>query len=121
MSSRFTPRLNPPLPDGLDRLFSAVLSDALDANGVTDQVMSSRMRPLDESLTLWGRARTGAFMEVPYVAEGVNPYELEIAIVDDLKPGDIAVFACGGSTRIAPVGIALDNRRCGCGLNGRAS
>ncbi len=28
-------------------------------------------------------------------------------VVDDLKPGDVAVFACGGSTRIAPWGSLL--------------
>ena len=38
---------------------------------------------------------------------GRKPYELEIAIVDDLKPGDVAVFACGGSSRIAPWGSLL--------------
>ena len=37
----------------------------------------------------------------------VNAYELEIALVDDLKPGDIAVFGCGGSSRIAPWGELL--------------
>ena len=69
--------------------------------------MSPRMRPLDDGLKLCGRARTGQYMEVPYVADGVNPYELEIAIVDDLKPGDVAVFSCGGSSRIAPWGSLL--------------
>jgi len=103
----FTPRQNPPLPEGWDKLYSAVLSDSLDAVGVWNQAMTSRIRPLDESLKLCGRARTGQYMEVPYVAEGVNPYELEIAIVDDLKPGDVAVFACGGSSRIAPWGSLL--------------
>ena len=41
-------------------------------------------------------------------SEGENPYELEIRLVDDLKPGDVAVFACGGPTdRIAPWGELL--------------
>ena len=103
----FTPRQNPPLPQGWERLFTAVLSDALDACGAPGQAMSPRMRPLDDTLKMCGRARTGAYMEVPYVTEGVNPYELEIALVDDLKPGDIAVFGCGGSARIAPWGSLL--------------
>jgi regulator of RNase E activity RraA len=46
-------------------------------------------------------------MEVASIEPGVNPYELEIAIVDDLREGDIAVFACGGSSRIAPWGSLL--------------
>ncbi|MBN9311027.1 MAG: RraA family protein [Devosia sp.] len=69
--------------------------------------MSARIRPLDDALRLCGRARTAQYMEVPFVEEGTNPYELEIAIVDDLKPGDVAVFSCGGSSRIAPWGSLL--------------
>lgn len=107
MTSQFIPRQNPPLPKGWEQLYSAVLSDALDAVGIWNQAMSPRMRPLDETLKLCGRARTGQYMEVPYVAEGTNPYELEIAIVDDLKPGDVVVFSCGGSSRIAPWGSLL--------------
>jgi 4-hydroxy-4-methyl-2-oxoglutarate aldolase len=107
VTSVFTPRQNPPLPENSQALYSAVLSDALDAAGLWNQAMTSRIRPLDEKLKLCGRARTGQYMEVPYVEDGVNPYELEIAIVDDLKPGDVAVFACGGSSRIAPWGSLL--------------
>lgn len=107
VTAPFTPRQNPPLPAGWEHLFAAVVSDALDTVGMPGQAMSPRMRPLDDNLKLVGRARTGAYMEVPFVAEGVNPYELEIAIVDDLKPGDIAVFSCGGSNRIAPWGSLL--------------
>jgi 4-hydroxy-4-methyl-2-oxoglutarate aldolase len=99
---------NPGLfPPGWEKLFTAVLSDALDAAGCRSQAMSPAIRPLDETLRLCGRARTGLYTEVDNVAEGENPYELEIAIVDDLKPGDVAVFACGGSTRIAPWGSLL--------------
>ena len=107
MTVQFVPRQNPPLPQDWQLLYSAVLSDALDAIGVWHQAMSPKIRPLDESLKLCGRARTGQYMEVPFVTEGVNPYELEIAIVDDLKPGDVAMFSCGGSSRIAPWGSLL--------------
>ena len=44
---------------------------------------------------------------MPYASEGINPYRLEIALVDDLQKNDVAVFACGGSTRIAPRGSLL--------------
>jgi len=100
-------RRNAPLPDGWDQLFSALLSDSLDAIGVPGQAMSAGIRPLDETLKLCGRARTGQYAEMPYLVDGANPYELEIAIVDDLKPGDVAVFSCGGSSRIAPWGGLL--------------
>jgi regulator of RNase E activity RraA len=105
--TQFISRKNAPLPANWDQLFAAVLSDALDACGVTNQAMSPRIRPLDEQLKMCGRARTGIYMETAHVEPGTNPYELEIAIVDDLKPGDVAVFACGGSSRIAPWGSLL--------------
>ena len=65
-------------------LFSAVLSDCLDQCGVTKQALPARIRPLDLSSVMVGRARTAAFMEVYHVADGVNPYELEIALIDSL-------------------------------------
>lgn len=100
-------RRNAPLPAHWDQLYSAVLSDALDAVGIMTQAMPPSIRPLDDGLKLCGRARTGIYMETASVEPGINPYELEIAIVDDLKPGDVAVFACGGSSRIAPWGSLL--------------
>jgi regulator of RNase E activity RraA len=103
----FQSRQNAPLPEGWETLFAAVLSDALDTVGLRDQAMSPAIRPLDDGLRMCGRARTGIYMETAFVAENENPYELEIAIVDDLKPGDVAVFACGGSSRIAPWGGLL--------------
>jgi regulator of RNase E activity RraA len=43
-----------------------------------------------------------------HVESGRNPYEVEIALVDDLRPGEVAVLACGGPTdRIAPWGELL--------------
>jgi regulator of RNase E activity RraA len=89
-------------------LYAAVLSDVLDSFGLMNQAMRPFIRPLDESLVLFGRARTGLYMNTYSVAEGENPYEVEIALVDDLKPGDVAVLDCGGPTeRIAPWGELL--------------
>lgn len=89
-------------------LYSAVLSDVLDGMGRPRQAMRPFVRPLDEGLTLFGPARTGLYMPVYAVEEGENPYDVEIALVDDLRPGDVAVFACGGPTdRIAPWGELL--------------
>lgn len=118
MTHTFTPRQNDPLPHGWERLYAAVVSDALDEIGITDQAMSFGMRPLDDTLILCARARTGAYMEVPYVTDGTNPYELEIALVDDLRPGDVAVLACGGSSRIAPWGSLLSTATAARGANG---
>jgi regulator of RNase E activity RraA len=88
-------------------LYTAVLSDVLDEIGYRDQAMAPSIRPLDEELVMVGRARTGAYREVYGVVPGDNPYALEIALVDDLKPGEVAVLGCGGSTRIAPWGELL--------------
>jgi regulator of RNase E activity RraA len=58
-------------------------------------------------MLLLGYARTGLYHDVYEVVEGENPYELEIALVDDLKPGEVPVLACGASGRIAPWGELL--------------
>ena len=89
------------------KLFTAVLSDVLDAHGHRDQAMRTDIRPLDESLVLCGRARTGLYMAVYEEVKGENPYELEIRLIDDLKADEVAVFACGESKRIAPWGELL--------------
>lgn len=89
-------------------LYAAVLSDTLDSIGLPNQAMRPFIRPLDDTLVLMGRARTGLFAETYSVRDGENPYEIEIALIDDLKPGDVAVLACGGPTeRIAPWGELL--------------
>jgi 4-hydroxy-4-methyl-2-oxoglutarate aldolase len=88
-------------------LFTAVLSDCLDAAGYRNQAMHARIRPLDESLVLCGRARTALYMDVYDAPAGENPYELEIQLVDDLKADEVPVFACGASGRIAPWGELL--------------
>jgi 4-hydroxy-4-methyl-2-oxoglutarate aldolase len=96
-------------PDTLKPLSAAVLSDTLDSLGLMQQAMKPFMRPLDDSLQLIGRARTGLYMPVYAApARGENPYEVEIALVDDLAPGDVVVLACDGPTdRIAPWGELL--------------
>ena len=96
-------------PNTLQPLNAAVLSDTLDSLGLMQQAMKPFMRPLDDTLQLIGRARTGLYMPV-YAppAAGENPYEVEIALVDDLAPGDVVVLACDGPTeRIAPWGELL--------------
>jgi len=92
----------------LRALNAAVLSDTLDSLGLMQQAMKPFMRPLDDALQLIGRARTGLYMPVYEHRAGENPYEVEIALVDDLKPHDVVVLACDGPTdRIAPWGELL--------------
>lgn len=95
-------------PDQLRELSAAVLSDVMDVLGLMNQAMRPFVRPLDDSLVLAGRARTGLYMLAYEAREGENPYEVEIALVDDLRPGDVPVLACNGPTqRIAPWGELL--------------
>ena len=89
------------------KLYSAVISDTLDSLGSWHHAMVPGIRPLDESLTLFGRARTGLYMSVYHVEPNVNPYELEIALVDDLQLNDVAVLACPQGDRVAPWGELL--------------
>jgi 4-hydroxy-4-methyl-2-oxoglutarate aldolase len=89
------------------QLYSGVISDVLDGLGHMHHAMTPAIRPLDDSLVLFGRARTGLYMPVYHVEPGVNPYELEIALVDDLKPDEVAVLACPPGNRVAPWGELL--------------
>ncbi|WP_137043103.1 RraA family protein [Pseudolabrys sp. FHR47] len=91
-----------------DKLYTPVLSDVLDSLGHTGQAMTPNIRPLDEAQVLIGRARTGAYMAVCDAGpEGENPYELEIKLIDDIKPGEIPVLGCAGNLTIAPWGELL--------------
>jgi regulator of RNase E activity RraA len=91
-----------------EQLYTAVLSDVLDELGLMAQAMRPFIRPSDESLVMMGRVRTGLYMETFSLKPGENPYELEMRLIDDLKPGEVAVLGCNGPTeRIAPWGELL--------------
>lgn len=95
------------LDQARNKLYTAVISDTLDGMGILSQALPPGVRPLDESLVLCGRARTGLYMPVYHDDEALDVYEHEIALVDDLRPGDVAVFSCAGNSRIAPWGELL--------------
>ncbi|WP_406856067.1 RraA family protein [Alsobacter sp. KACC 23698] len=90
-----------------ERLNAAVLSDVLDSLGHPSQAMKPFVRPLDDRSILCGFARTGLYMKRYVVGEG-NPYAVEMALIDSLRPGEVPVLACDGPTdRIAPWGELL--------------
>ena len=95
------------LADIRDKLFCALLSDVMDALGHMNQALLPRIRPLDDTKVMVGRARTALFADVYHVVPGENPYALEIALIDSLLPGEIPVFSCGATGRIAPWGELL--------------
>ena len=98
-----------PPPDELRRLlYTPVLSDVLDSFGLMRQAVRPFVRPLDETLVLFGRVRTGRYVTADSASPGHNPYALEMDLIDDLKPDEVPVLACGGPTDwIAPWGELL--------------
>lgn len=78
-----------------EKLYSAVIADALDDLGLRHQAMEHGMRPLDPSFTLVGRAYTllaAAVYELPE-----DPYVRELQAVDALAEGDVVVATTNGS------------------------
>ena len=95
-------------PEQLKPLSAAILSDIVDSLGLMRRAMRPFVRPLDDTQVMVGRARTGLYMPAYALREGENPYEIEIALVDDLQPQEVVVLACNGpSERIAPWGELL--------------
>ena len=95
-------------PEQLMPLSAAILSDIVDSLGLKRRAMRPFVRPLDEAQVMVGRARTGLYMPAYALRDGENPYEIEIALVDDLQPQEVVVLACNGPTdRIAPWGELL--------------
>lgn len=87
------------------RLYTAVLSDALDELGFRDQVMREYLQGLDPNSVFAGWARTIWCMDV--FEESEDPYRLEIEAIDSLLPGEVAVVGTGQSKRNAPWGELL--------------
>ena len=88
-------------------LYTGVISDVLDTLGNMQHAFSPKIRPLDDALVMFGRVRTALYMPVYHVEPGGNPYELEIRLVDSLRPDDVAVMACPREERIGPWGELL--------------
>ena len=85
------------------QLYCAVLSDVMDDLGLMEQAMQPFVRPVDDARVLMGRARTGLLRQRSCRPGGRESHKYEIELLDDLKPGDVLVLACGGPTdRIAP-------------------
>lgn len=91
-----------------ESFFSALISDVLDELGYRNQALQSRIRPLDETTKMVGRARTMIYADI-YQQPGPdeNPHAGEIKLIDSLAVDDVVVCACGTSGRIAPWGGLL--------------
>jgi len=74
-------------------LYSAVVADILDGMGHTRQTLSPRIAALTPANRVAGRAftvRAAAVDEIPD-----RPYELEMAAIDEARPGDVLVVDAG--------------------------
>jgi regulator of RNase E activity RraA len=92
------------------KLYSAVIADTLDLFGLQNQIVHPGLVALDPSKMLCGFARVGLYMPMYHDDEDVQVYEHEIALVDSLQPGDVAVLVCHGNQRISPWGELLSER-----------
>ena len=104
-----------------DRLYVAVVSDALDAIGLHEQAMAARLRPLAPTMRFVGRAHTVLTADV--YERPANPYRLEIEAVDALKPGDVMVADTNRSERTCFWGellstAAIARGAVGCAIDG---
>jgi regulator of RNase E activity RraA len=95
-------------------LYSAVVCDALDAEGLTHQSPRVPLRPLTASRVLVGRCRTTLWGDMAH--PDPRPYELELRAVDACQPDDVLMAAAGGSTRSGIWGELLSTAasRAGC-------
>ncbi|HET7094174.1 MAG TPA: RraA family protein [Thermomicrobiales bacterium] len=80
-----------------ERLYVPVVSDVLDGMGLLHQAMDERLRPVAPEMRLIGRAHTVLTADV--YERSSDPYRLEIASVDALKPNDVMVASTNHSTR----------------------
>lgn len=85
-------------------LYVPVVCDVLDSLGSRDRAMHQRLRPLDpDHCVIVGRAKTFRWMDADYFDQA-NPYGMEIAAMDSLKPGDVAVHSTDPAGTNAPWG-----------------
>lgn len=87
-----------------EKLYVAAVCDILDDLGYKAQAMHQRLRPLDPANCVFiGPARTIQWMLMDYVVEE-DPYGLELAAMDSLRPGDVVVHCTDHGGLNAPWG-----------------
>src|SRR5262249_20261171 len=97
-----------------EHLYSAVVCDALDQVGLTNQSPRVPIKPLTVPGVLIGRCKTTLWTEMAHVDP--RPYELELQAVDSCCPDAVLIAAAGGSMRSGLWGELLSTaaRRSGC-------
>lgn len=97
-----------------ESLYSAVICDALDSMGLTNQSPRVQLTPVTGSQKLAGRCKTTLWADMAHVDP--RPYELELIAVDGCKADDVMIAAAGGSMRSGIWGELLSTaaRNSGC-------
>jgi 4-hydroxy-4-methyl-2-oxoglutarate aldolase len=95
-------------------LYSAVVSDALDAMGYPRQSPRLQFTPYTGCSKLVGRCKTTLWVDMAH--PDPKPYELELIAVDGCRPDDLMIAAAGGSMRSGIWGELLSTaaRNSGC-------
>jgi 4-hydroxy-4-methyl-2-oxoglutarate aldolase len=109
-----TPPADITLPMMRQALTSAVVADALDAEGLSRQSPRVPLRPLTTDAVLVGRCKTTLWADMAH--PDPKPYELELKAVDSCRPDDVLIAAAGGSLRSGIWGELLSTaaRNAGC-------
>ncbi len=97
--------------DRLPRLFTAVISDVMDALEMRGQCLAPVVRPLVPTMRTWGEAVTMYLETVAAIPE--RPFHLELEVLDDLDAGQVIVAQCNAPTLSAFWGGLLSNAAIG--------
>jgi len=102
------------LPMMREKLYSAVVADALDSLGYLHQSPRVPLRPMTGCAKLIGRCRTTLWSNMAH--EDPDTYDLELKAIDACKPNDVLIAAASGSLRSAIWGELLSTaaRNAGC-------
>jgi regulator of RNase E activity RraA len=97
-----------------EKLYCAVVSDALDSMGLRRQSPRIALPPVTGVGKIVGRCKTTLWEDMAH--EDSRPYELELQVVDNCKPGEIILCAAAGSMRSGIWGELLSTaaRNSGC-------
>lgn len=85
------------LPMMREKLYCAVVCDALDSIGRTHQSPRVSLPPQTVTTLLVGRCRTTLWTDMAHIDS--RPYELELQAVDACQPDDVMIAAAQGSMR----------------------
>jgi 4-hydroxy-4-methyl-2-oxoglutarate aldolase len=102
---------------GDDSLTTAILSDSLDATGLRDQVLRSRLAPLVAGSRILGRAWTVGF-EPSTEDNPADPYGPAIDYISGIRAGEIAVIGTDESNESAFWGELFSAAAIGAGALG---